>query len=179
MKKITIAALMAGAREVVACDTDPLARQATYANLALNGLSCSVEGDWATLSGVFELIVVADVLYDRENLGFLEQFLQRATRVLVADSRVKDFDVPPYKLIHEAQSSTWPDLAESGIEGLPFTRAEWIYVLKNEHCKCFEDLIRRRFPIVLLTVLTEEIKDSLFNDANEILSEAGLELIRR
>ena len=60
-----------------------------------------------------DLIVAADVLYDRENLIWLERFNQRAERVLVADSRVKDFGYPPYREIARQDSCTLPDLDES------------------------------------------------------------------
>ena len=53
------------------------------------------------------------VLYDRANLSWLREFIGRATRVLVADSRVKDFDVPPYRQIARRESCTLPDLDES------------------------------------------------------------------
>ena len=70
-----IAAARAGALEVVACDLDPLALAACRANAALNGVELSYSEDFFAESDRFDLILVADVLYDRENLPLLDQFL--------------------------------------------------------------------------------------------------------
>ncbi len=69
------------------------------------------------------------------------------------------------------------ELAQPVVEGLQFTKAEWTYVLKNEYIKSFEDLIRRRFPILLLTVLNENTKQELFDSANQTLSDSELPLL--
>lgn len=110
---VAIAAALAGAREVVACDIDPLALAATRVNAALNGVSLTLAGDFHAVEGELDLIIVADVLYDRDNLAWLGEFLARASRVLLADSRVKSFDRPPYRQIAREESSTLPDLDES------------------------------------------------------------------
>ncbi|MCY1557950.1 hypothetical protein D9M68_948440 [compost metagenome] len=60
----------------------------------------------------FDLILVADVLYDRANLPLLDQFLSRGREALVADSRVRDFQHPLYRRIDMLQAMTLPDLAE-------------------------------------------------------------------
>ncbi|MGB1139822.1 MAG: class I SAM-dependent methyltransferase [Halioglobus sp.] len=110
---VAIAAAMAGAREVVACDIDPLAMIATRANAALNGVDLVLADDFHNVDGELDLVLVADVLYDRGNLPWLERFVARAQQVLVADSRVKDFDFPPYKQVARRDSCTIPDLDES------------------------------------------------------------------
>jgi len=108
-----IAAALAGAEEVIACDIDPLALSATALNADLNGVELTRANDFEAVTGPVDLILVADVLYDRGNFPWLERFLKRADKVLVADSRVKDFDHPPYREIARRQSCTWPDLDES------------------------------------------------------------------
>jgi predicted nicotinamide N-methyase len=110
---VAIAAAMAGAREVIACDLDPDALAACGENAALNGVSLTLCGDFDAIEGPVEVIPAADVLYDLANLYWLERFLECADDVLVADSRVRDFDFPPYRTLCEAQASTWPDLDES------------------------------------------------------------------
>ncbi|MEE4110627.1 MAG: hypothetical protein V2I24_14845 [Halieaceae bacterium] len=60
-----------------------------------------------------DMILVADVLYDRANLGWLKDFSERATTVLLADSRIRDFDVHPYRRVVSSDSCTVPDLDES------------------------------------------------------------------
>lgn len=107
-----IAAAKAGAMEVVACDLDPLALQACQANAALNGVTLGYSEDFFAEADRFDLIIVADVLYDRANLPLLDQFLSRGREVLVADSRVRDFQHPLYQRLDILDACTWPDLAE-------------------------------------------------------------------
>lgn len=108
-----IAAAMVGAAEVVACDIDDDAIVASRANAKINGVTLHFSGDFFADQRHYDLILVADVLYDRENLPLLEAFLARADQVLVADSRVKDFNVPGYGHIGRQRATTVPDLAES------------------------------------------------------------------
>ncbi|SDS62493.1 Predicted nicotinamide N-methyase [Pseudomonas asplenii] len=107
-----IAAARAGALEVVACDLDPLALAACQANAALNGVTLNYSADFFAESDRFDLILVADVLYDRENLPLLDQFLSRGREALVADSRVRDFRHPQYQRLEILQALTLPDLME-------------------------------------------------------------------
>ena len=110
---VAVAAALAGASEVLACDIDPLALEATRANAELNGVELSLYADYFAVSGPIDLIIVADVLYDRENFPWLQRFLERAPEVLIADSRVKNFDLPPYRQVARMDSCTLPDLDES------------------------------------------------------------------
>ncbi|MCY1290697.1 Ribosomal protein L11 methyltransferase [compost metagenome] len=107
-----IAAAKAGAAEVVACDLDPLALEACRANAELNGVELSYSADFFQEEDRFDLIIVADVLYDRANLPLLDQFLGRGREALVADSRVRDFQHPLYQRLDVLDACTWPDLAE-------------------------------------------------------------------
>ena len=107
-----IAAAKAGALEVVACDLDPLALDSCRANAALNGVALQYSEDFFAEADRFDLILVADVLYDRANLPLLDQFLSRGREALVADSRVRDFQHPLYRRLAVLDACTWPDLAE-------------------------------------------------------------------
>ena len=107
-----IAAAKAGALEVVACDLDPLALAACRATAHLNDVQLSYSADFFAEANRFDLIIVADVLYDRANLPLLDQFLSRGQQALVADSRVRDFEHPLYQRIGLLDACTWPDLAE-------------------------------------------------------------------
>jgi predicted nicotinamide N-methyase len=107
-----IAAAKNGAAEVVACDLDPLAIEACKANAALNDVELNYSLDFFAEADRFDLIVVADVLYDRANLPLLDQFLSRGREALVADSRVRDFNHPLYRRLDVLEACTWPDLAE-------------------------------------------------------------------
>lgn len=107
-----IAAAKAGALEVVACDLDPLALLSCRANAELNQVQLSYSEDFFAETDRFDLIIVADVLYDRANLPLLDHFLSRGKQALVADSRVKDFRHPLYQHLGMLEACTWPDLAE-------------------------------------------------------------------
>ncbi|MCP8464118.1 50S ribosomal protein L11 methyltransferase [Pseudomonas sp. ZM23] len=107
-----IAATKAGAAEVVACDLDPLALDACRANAELNGVTLSYSDDFFKEEDRFDLVIVADVLYDRANLPLLDEFLGRGREALVADSRVRDFSHPLYQRLAILDGCTWPDLAE-------------------------------------------------------------------
>lgn len=107
-----IAAMRAGALEVVACDLDPVAIQSCKANAKLNGVTLGYSTDLFAEADRFDLILAADVLYDRANLPLLDQFLTRGKEVLVADSRVRDFQHPAYERLGILDALTLPDLAE-------------------------------------------------------------------
>lgn len=109
---VAIAAALAGAKEVIACDIDPVSLDATRANAALNGVSLRYCDDWCDWQEPVDLITAADVLYDSENHDFLEEFRHQSRRVLVADSRIKQLPNPHYHLISQATASSWPDLEE-------------------------------------------------------------------
>lgn len=110
---VAIAAKLAGAREVIACDIDPQARLATALNAQCNNVEVTLSDDFLSVPGELDVILVADVLYDRANLVWLDRFIARAPEVLIADSRVKNFDHPPYRQIGGYASCTIPDLDES------------------------------------------------------------------
>jgi hypothetical protein len=57
--------------------------------------------------------VASDVLYDRANLAWLQVFLDRAPSVLVADSRIRNFEAENYRLLSASSGYTFPDLDES------------------------------------------------------------------
>ena len=107
-----IAAARAGALEVLVCDLDPLALAACRANAELNDVQLHYSSDFFAEADRFDLILVADVLYDRENLPLLDQFLTRGQQTLVADSRVRDFKHPLYRQLDSLKALTLPDLAE-------------------------------------------------------------------
>lgn len=109
---VACAAALAGAAEVIACDIDQASLAACAANAALNHVELRLAGDFFALQEDFDLVLAADVLYDRANHHFLSAFLQRAPEVLLADSRVKNLQVPPYQLLGTASAETLPDLNE-------------------------------------------------------------------
>jgi len=104
-----IAAAMAGAAQVTACDLDEDALVATATNAALNDVSIEVTDTLPTHSDV---LLMADVLYDRQNLGLLTLAQQHAEEIYVADSRVTELPDPSYELIRQIPCLTTPNLGE-------------------------------------------------------------------
>ena len=109
---VAVACVLAGAREVIACDIDPDALLSCEENAALNGVTFRIHGDLFTFDEELDLLIAADVLYDRANLVLLDEFMARANEVLIADSRIRDFDFPPYRKTATHDSCTVPDLDE-------------------------------------------------------------------
>jgi len=109
---VAIAAAMAGAKKVVACDIDPDALDAIKFNAALNRVEIDTCESFEKLSDSFDMIITADFLYDKENQYFLEKFLSYAPVVFVAESRLKTIAVTPYEKITEITTTSLPDLYE-------------------------------------------------------------------
>ncbi len=107
-----IAAAQAGASKVIACDLDRDALAAAEANAVLNGVELSLLEDLFQLRERVDLLLAADVLYDWENKPLLPVFREKAERVIIADSRVRDFDEPGYRHSGQMQAVTLPDLGE-------------------------------------------------------------------
>ena len=110
---VAIAAALAGAERVVACDLDADALRASALNAELNRVTLDYVADANDYEGPCDLLIVADVLYDRANLPLLKMFRQRAATVLLADSRIRDFSEPGYHRLGGQRAFTVPDLAES------------------------------------------------------------------
>ncbi len=109
---VAVAASMVGA-EVIACDIDPVSQQACKENALLNGVQYNVVDDLLALPEMgADLLIAADVLYDRENLPWLDTFCRFADEVWVADSRVKNFSHHRYELADTFTASTLPELGE-------------------------------------------------------------------
>ena len=110
---VAIAAMKAGAKAVIACDIDQDALISCEHNAQLNQVSFELADDLFAIKDTdIDLLIAADVLYDRENLSFLDTFFDYAPEVLLADSRIKDFSHPDYSHIDRHESFTVPDLDE-------------------------------------------------------------------
>lgn len=109
---VAIAASMAGAAKVVACDHDSLALDAIDANARLNNVPVLTCRSLDELDEAPDLVVASDILYDRDNYHYLEVFQNLTDNVILADSRLKQIPVPGYHLVHELESRTLPDLQE-------------------------------------------------------------------
>ncbi len=109
---VAVAASLAGAAEVVACDTDAAAREATAANATLNGVAVEVVDALQAVPGGRDLVLMADVLYDTANLPLLTAVTGLAGEVLVAESRLATLPLPDYRLLSEIPALTFPNLGE-------------------------------------------------------------------
>ncbi len=106
---VGIAAALAGAAQVSCVDIDPLARLAIASNAQLNRVEVEIASNIATS----DVMTVADVLYDRDNLPLLSYLINVAPQILLADSRIRNLSIEPFRPLGEYRSSTWPDLDES------------------------------------------------------------------
>lgn len=107
-----IAAKLAGAAYVVACDNDEDALLITQANAGLNGATLDYAADVADLTADFDLVLMADVLYDKSNYPLLQLVKKLAEQTIVADSRIGTIDDADFQLFHTAQALTYPNLGE-------------------------------------------------------------------
>jgi predicted nicotinamide N-methyase len=89
---VAIACALAGAREVVACDSDAFARAASVENAEANDVRVRITDDMHALSfDESSVVVAADVFYDKRTADAFAQVLHEArssgARVWVADPR--------------------------------------------------------------------------------------------
>ncbi len=109
---VAIAAALSGAKKVIACDIDAHALDACSINGKLNNVTIQCISDLAHVKDDIDLLLAADVLYDKDNYPLLNFFLSKAKRVLLADSRVKVLPSDQYEQIDCIEARTWPDLNE-------------------------------------------------------------------
>jgi predicted nicotinamide N-methyase len=109
---VAVVAAHAGAARVMACDIDPQALLAVTMNSTALGLDVELADDLDACLDVADLVLAADILYDRDNLPLVERF-RRAPAVVLADSRVRNLSPQGYERIAVYPATTWPDLGES------------------------------------------------------------------
>ena len=74
-----------------------------------------------------DMLLAADVLYDRDNLELLQVFRHCASEILLADSRIRDLCEPGYHFLDATDAVTEPDLGElESVRTVRFYRAESI-----------------------------------------------------
>jgi predicted nicotinamide N-methyase len=109
---VAVAAALAGAAHVIACDNDPDALAATAANAAINDVVIELASDLDKVQPGQDLLLMADVLYDRSNFPLLARARLLAREVVVADSRIATLPSPDFRQIAVIDSSTVPNLGE-------------------------------------------------------------------
>jgi len=109
---VAIAAKRAGAARVVACDNDAAARIAIATNAALNGVDLEIADSIASIAPGHDIALLADVLYDRDNLALLDAVVGLAAETLVADSRLASLPRDDFEPVCEIEARTFPNLGE-------------------------------------------------------------------
>ena len=109
---VALAAKLAGAKNAVACDLDPIALQACHANAELNQLELCYSEDLFSEAEPYDVLFAADVLYDAANLPLLNRFPDFAQQIIIADSRQRNFQHPLFSKSQTLYGETLPDLAE-------------------------------------------------------------------
>lgn len=109
---VSIAAALAGASRVIACDIDPDALAACAANATIAGVDVELLDDIEALDSPVDIAIAADVLYDRDNLPWLERLPDFGRDVIIADSRMKRDVLAGYEVIDRQTATTVPDLDE-------------------------------------------------------------------
>lgn len=109
---VAVAAALAGAKRVIACDIDSDALDACLANASLNKVAIDLSNDFFDFNEQIDLITAADVLYDKDNHELLDLFTTKCKQVLLADSRVKVLPSSAYQLLDTIEARTCPDLNE-------------------------------------------------------------------
>lgn len=109
---VAIAASLAGAKQVWACDIDEDALQAVQVNAEHNGVELHCIKTLDDISDEIDVLTAADVLYDRDNHSLLDEWRERSGAVLLADSRMKTLPSEHFELLETHEARTWPDLNE-------------------------------------------------------------------
>ena len=107
-----IAAKQAGAAHVWACDNDQQALLATETKAELNKVDIELCANINDLPQDLDLLIMADVLYDRRNFALVEKIKALNGTLIIADSRITNIDDLDFTLFHEAEALTLSNLGE-------------------------------------------------------------------
>jgi predicted nicotinamide N-methyase len=117
---VGIAALQAGAKEVIAADTDPYAIAATVLNAAANGVAVlTFLGDLTVGSPpAVDIVLVGDLFYDHDLAErvtiFLDQCLEANVEVLIGDPWRAFLPRPRLQLLAEYPGPDFGDINRVG-----------------------------------------------------------------
>ncbi|MBA53119.1 MAG: methyltransferase [Pseudomonadales bacterium] len=110
---VAIAAKLAGARQVFACDIDEICCQLTRLNAAHNKVDISIVTGLEQIGVPVDMVLAADVLYEKENLRFLDRMLEVADDVIIADSRLKSMPDQRFTHFDTSNTTSFPDYGEA------------------------------------------------------------------
>lgn len=110
---VAVTAAKAGAREVIACEIDSAANKLIRLNASVNQVEVRCVDRLELLKAKMDLVLAADVLYERANLRWLDRFLEFGKEVFVADSRHKELIHPHYRVWGKVTTTSFPDYQEA------------------------------------------------------------------
>ena len=85
---------------------------ATKTNAELNQVDIELCAGINDLPQDLDLLLMADVLYNRSNFALVEKITTPNGTLLIADSRIANIDDPDFTLFHQAEALTLPNLGE-------------------------------------------------------------------
>ena len=89
-----------------------MSQSAIKANACLNNVEIQQLDDINKLDNSVDVVVAADVLYDRDNFPLLTLLPDLGDEILIADSRIKRFELQGYEILDRVTTTTIPDLDE-------------------------------------------------------------------
>lgn len=110
---VAIAAKMAGAARVYACDIDDVCCQLAELNAKRNDVELNIVKDLKEIKEPLDLVLAADVLYEKKNLVFLDRMLAACSRVIIADSRLKSMPDLRFQHVNTIYTTSFPDYREA------------------------------------------------------------------
>ncbi len=117
-----IAALKAGARDVLAADIDTVALEAVALNAAVNATDVRVTADdlLAAPPSGFDVVIVGDLFYERELadrvLTFIEHAVRQGSTVLIGDPQRSYFPRGRFEKLREYRVPVTRELEDSEIK---------------------------------------------------------------
>ena len=121
-----IAAALAGAASVVACDFDPAALEACSSNAARNGVRIECVTEPATVLPGCDVLLASDVLYESETAQWLAQAAERVNTVLVADPGRRRLTLQGLEALWECEARTVPEIDETTPGATVYRVSDWI-----------------------------------------------------
>ncbi len=124
-----IAAVKAGARDVLAADIDSVALEAIALNAAVNATAVRVTADdlLAAPPTGFDVVIVGDLFYERELadrvLTFIEHAVRQGSAVLIGDPQRSYFPRGRFEKLREYQVPVTRELEDSEIKRTAVWRA--------------------------------------------------------
>jgi predicted nicotinamide N-methyase len=110
---VAIAAALAGARRVTACDYDPAALEAALANASLNGVALETASDLDAALTDCDVLLAGDVLYEPPTTQRVLAAAEQVDLVLIADPGRRSLPLERLEPRDEREARTLPEIDEN------------------------------------------------------------------